>query len=104
MLVRAVDEEADCASSFAAHAEEVSSSKATCPDEIQVEHAGLARELKDLVKEFDSVFLFSLQRCLMDCHLGGTSRMLFPCTLVQSLLHNVADGCHMRKSKRCAPK
>ena len=56
MLVRAVDEEADCASSFAAHAEEVSSSKATCPDEIQVEHAGLARELKDLVKEFDSVF------------------------------------------------
>ena len=56
MLVRAVDEDCNCASAFAAHAEEVSSKNATCADDIQVEQAELASDIKTLVNEYKSVF------------------------------------------------
>ena len=56
MLVRAVDEDLNCASSFAAHADEVSSKQASCADEIRVEQPELQQAIKALVQEFGSVF------------------------------------------------
>ena len=56
MLIRAVDAQYDCATSFAANAEEASSKDATCADDISVEQHELADGIKHLVREFKDVF------------------------------------------------
>ena len=56
MLLRAVDEDLNCASAFAAIAEEVSSKHAESADDIKVEQADLADDIKALVNEYRVVF------------------------------------------------